>query len=211
MRAERISARYRPSQINIAQMFAFVKLLRRQFAPALSRPGLPACLGLDGRRYNGRPQGMTTARRTRLLPGGPTPFMAWGAAARHTGPAPPRSPQRGRRGREGRRGEPRSFLLHCWRCVALRPWHAAQPKAPGARMRQEAAARPLAPPGRSRTAPKPEGQRLGGPGDPHYAHRPLRSFITSAACSACDSRSNGRGLCGRCRPRRAKPAHGRQL
>ena len=150
----------RPRQNNIAQMFDFVK----------------PCADNGHRAGQGRPRrsawpcwpGTMKGRRadkvgsTGPLPGGPAPFMAWGAAARQTGLALPGAPSGGG-GAGGRRGEPYSFLLHYWRCVALRACTQRNPKPRGReRARKRAKAR-LRPRGGAARPRSPKGSGWGAP------------------------------------------------
>ena len=105
----------------------------------------------------------------------------------------PRAPSGGGRGGGGSRGETDGYCRSYGVAPYLRCGRGTQRNSPGGATRQKAAVRPLAPPGRSRPPPKPEGQRLGVPAARTMAHRALRSFIARGACPSCNSRSNALG------------------
>jgi len=122
--------------------------------------------------------------------------MTWGAAARQTGLALPRSPQRGRRGREGRRGEP--FREHrCWlyaflpiggplRCERARsaimaPGRECAKKRPQGRLR----------PGAGAVGHEaPEGGAAGGPGDLRKERCALWNIVAGGGITTASNRWN---------------------
>lgn len=101
----------------------------------------------------------------------------------------PRAPSGGGRGGGGQQGRAPQLSAAALAVRSAARVHAAQPKARGARTRQKAGVSPLAPPGRRRCAPKPEGRRRGDPAARGKTTLQGRSFIASTACGACNSRS----------------------